>query len=56
MRPSNFWKYQASMSGSAIFMSSDGWNRAIPRLSHRREPFTTMPNMATPTSMRMAAT
>ena len=24
IRPSNFWKYQASISGTAIFMSSDG--------------------------------
>ena len=50
MRPSNFWKYHASISGSAIFMSSDGWMRTTPRFSHRREPFTTTPNSATPTS------
>ena len=24
-RPSNFWKYQASISGIAIFMISEGW-------------------------------
>ena len=51
MRPSNFWKYQASISGSAIFMSSDGWKRATPRLSQRRDPLTTTPNSATPISI-----
>ena len=42
MRPSNFWKYHASISGSAIFISSDGWKRATPRFSQRREPLTTI--------------
>ena len=56
MRPSNFWKYHASISGSAIFMSSDGWNLATPKLSHRREPLTTMPNSATPISISTATT
>ena len=54
MRPSNFWKYHASISGSAIFMSSEGWNRATPRLSQRREPLTVVPNTATPISMTTA--
>ena len=56
MRPSNFWKYHASISGSAIFISSDGWKRAKPRLSQRREPLTTVPNSATPISITTAAT
>ena len=56
MRPSNFWKYHASISGSAIFISSDGWKRATPRFSQRREPLTTMPNSATPTSIATATT
>ena len=43
MRPSNFWKYHASISGSAIFISSDGWKRPKPRLSQRREPLTVTP-------------
>ena len=55
IRPSNFWKYHASISGSAIFISSDGWNRATPRFSQRREPLTTMPNSATPTSIATAS-
>jgi hypothetical protein len=38
MRPSRFWKYQASISGTAIFSSSDGWMRVTPRLSQRRAP------------------
>ena len=50
MRPSNFWKYHASISGSAIFISSEGWKRATPRFSQRREPLTIVPNSATPTS------
>ncbi|MBP1621956.1 MAG: hypothetical protein H6Q02_2723 [Acidobacteria bacterium] len=55
-RPSNFWKYQASISGSAIFMSSEGWMRATPRFSHRFEPLTVMPTSATPTSSTTATT
>ncbi len=55
MRPSNFWKYQASIIGSATFMSSEGWMRATPRLSQRREPLTTTPKSATPTSSSTAA-
>ena len=50
MRPSNFWKYHASISGTATFMSSDGWNRPKPRFSQRREPLTVTPQSATPTS------
>ena len=56
MRPSNFWKYHASISGSAIFMSSDGWMRTMPRLSQRRDPFTTTPNSATPISSSTPST
>ena len=55
MRPSRFWKYHASISGSAIFMSSDGWKRTTPRSSQRREPFTTTPKSATATSITMPA-
>ena len=55
IRPSRFWKYQASISGSAIFMSSEGWKRMTPRSSQRREPLTTTPNSATPTSIATPA-
>jgi hypothetical protein len=55
MRPSNLWKYHASISGSAIFISSEGWKRMKPRLSQRREPLTTTPNSATPTSSATAS-
>jgi hypothetical protein len=44
--PSRFWKYQASMSGMAIFMISEGCT-TMPMLSQRREPFLMMPNSAT---------
>ena len=47
MRDSWRWKYQASMSGKAIFMSSEGWKRPMPRFSQRRDPFTTVPLTAT---------
>ena len=47
MRASWRWKYQASISGKAIFMSSDGWKRPMPRFSQRREPLTTVPLTAT---------
>jgi hypothetical protein len=43
-----FWKYQASISGMAIFMISEGWMRMKPMLSQRRAPFETSPNSATP--------
>ena len=56
MRPSNFWKYQASISGTAIFISSEGWKRATPTFSQRREPLTTVPNSATPTSITTPTT
>ena len=56
IRPSNFWKYHASISGIATFISSDGWKRMKPRLSQRREPLTTTPNSATPTSRTTAST
>ncbi len=35
------------MSGNAIFMSSEGWKRPMPRFSQRREPLTTVPLTAT---------
>ena len=38
----------------AIFASSEGWMRVMPRLSQRREPLTTMPNIATATSSTTA--
>ena len=47
---SRFWKYQASIKGSAIFMSSEGWKRPIPRFNQRREPLTMVPPSATATS------
>ena len=43
---SRFWKYQASISGMAIFMTSEGCT-TTPILSQRREPFLTIPNSAT---------
>ena len=56
MRPSNFWKYHASISGNAIFMSSEGWKRATPRFSQRLEPLTVVPASATATSSTTAST
>ncbi len=41
-----FWKYQASISGMAIFMISEGW-MSTPTCSQRRAPFLMMPNTAT---------
>ena len=50
LAPSRRWKYQAIISGIAIFISSDGWMRVTPRSSQRRAPFEMSPNSATPTS------
>ena len=52
-RASCFWKYHATTSGSAIFISSEGWNRPMPTLSQRREPLTTVPPSATAHSSNM---
>ena len=43
-------KYQASISGTAIFISSEGWMRVTPMLSQRRAPLTMSPKSATATS------
>ena len=43
---SRFWKYHASISGIAIFISSDGWI-TMPTLSQRRAPLRISPNIAT---------
>ncbi|MNT86681.1 hypothetical protein D3C72_2269980 [compost metagenome] len=53
---SYFWKYHASIIGSAIFMISDGWMRAMPTFSQRVEPLTVIPNSSTPTSNSTPAT
>ena len=37
---SYFWKYQASISGMAIFMISEGWMRVKPSDSQRLAPLT----------------
>ncbi len=50
------WKYRASISGIAIFMNSEGWRLAKPSGSHRRAPFLTSPNKATPASIRRTTT
>jgi hypothetical protein len=50
------WKYQASISGMAIFRISDGWMRVKPIDSQRRAPLTLIaeqehrPAAATPTT------
>jgi len=47
--PERCWKYQASISGMAIFMISDGW-MSKPTCSQRRAPFLITPNRNTATS------
>jgi hypothetical protein len=44
------WKYHASISGTPIFMISEGWIVVKPRDSQRRAPLRTSPKSATPTS------
>src|SRR6266853_1891925 len=44
------------MSGIAIFISSEGWTLANPSGSHRRAPFLTSPNKATPASITRTST
>ncbi len=49
---SYLWKYQASISGIAIFMISAGWMRVMPRSSQRLAPLTLIPTRKTATSSR----
>ena len=45
------WKYQAIISGRAIFINSEGWKRPMPGSSSQRwEPFTVTPASSTATS------
>ena len=54
MLPSCRSKYHARISGSAIFMISDGWMLPTPGIfNQRRAPFTTSPPTATPSSSTM---
>ena len=47
------WKYQPSINGMAIFISSDGWKRNTPGTSSQRlEPFTVTPRNNVATSSR----
>jgi hypothetical protein len=50
-----FSKYHAIISGTAIFMNSEGWIVATPKFSQRRAPWLISPNSATPTSNAMPA-
>ena len=47
--PSRRWNHQASISGMAIFITSDGWI-TMPRLSQRVAPFLVTPNSIVATS------